>query len=192
MSRTCSRIGTGTSTPYLAAFAVATVTIFVVPPRGATILLLTKVRPCLRSIDQVILPSFEAPPLSPIIVPVPTTTTSSSSKHELSGRSARSIHLHPSHLPIVGGTSIPWRGEAVTLPQLAGGLIDARQTQSDLFPPATGSVAVAFQYHGVNLLVHPQDRGHVVHSTLFAGLNFGYVDQTLPSPPSRQWGKGGQ
>lgn len=171
---------------------MAIVAIFVVPPRCATILLLTKVRPCLGSVDQVILSRFEAASLSPIIVSVPTTTTtSSSSKHELTGRSARGIHLHPSH-PIVGGTGIPWRGEAVTLPQLAGGLIDARQTQSDLFPPATGSVSVAFQDHRVNLLVHPQDRGHVVHSTLFAGLNFGYVDQTLPSPPSRQWREGGQ
>jgi len=104
--------------------------IHIVPPCRATILLVTKLRPCLGSVGQIILPRSESPSLSPIIASVSTTstTTSSSSEHELSGRPTGGIHLHPSYLTIAGGTGIPRRGETVSLPQLAGGLVDARQT----------------------------------------------------------------
>ena len=78
--------------------------ILIVPPRRATILLLAKMRPCLGSVDQIILPRSESSSLPPVIVSVPTTATATataSSKHELSGRPTGSIHLHPSHLTIV-------------------------------------------------------------------------------------------
>jgi len=103
--------------------------ILIVPPRRATILLLAKVRPCLGSVGQIILPRSESSSLSPIIFSVPTTATATaSSKHELSGRPTGSIHLHPSQLTIIRGSDIPRWGETVSVSQLSGGLVDTRQT----------------------------------------------------------------